>query len=80
MKTINENERINYLMGLILSSIISEKNTNIKIDGVTLTETGFYIDADVGKNTISSKQLPILEKQVKQLIKSGIKYEKMLFL
>ncbi len=76
MKSINENERINYLMGLILSSIICENNPKAKVDSVVFTEDGFYMDADLGDKTMSLNELPTLENQIKKMLNNGIKYKK----
>ena len=75
MKSINENERINYLMGLILSSIICENNPKAKVDSVVFTEDGFYMDADLGDKTMSLNELPTLENQIKKMLNNGIKYK-----
>ena len=75
MKQTNSLEIIRHSMAHVLALAVKNLFPKAKFGIGPTVENGFYYDIDVGK-TLSSEDLPKIEKEMKRIIKQGIPFKK----
>ncbi|MCK9187204.1 MAG: threonine--tRNA ligase [Candidatus Colwellbacteria bacterium] len=74
LRSKNNIEKIRHSLSHILASAVKEKFPKSKLGIGPAIENGFYYDFDV--KGLSEEHLPELEKRMKEIIKSGIRFSK----
>ncbi len=76
----NQNlETLRHSTSHVLAAAILELYPNTKLGIGPATEEGFYYDFDFGKEKISEKDFPKIEKKMKEIIAQDLKFEKQEF-
>lgn len=68
-------ETIRHSLSHVMAAAVLELNPNAKIGIGPAIENGFYYDFDLGRN-LTPEDLPKIEKKMREIIKSDLKFEK----
>lgn len=69
-------ETIRHSLSHILAHAVQGLSPRVKFGIGPVIENGFYYDFDFGKKGLTSEKLPKIEKEMKELIKQGVKFKK----
>lgn len=72
----NQIEKIRHSLAHLLVMAVLKKHPYVKLGIGPIIENGFYYDFNFGKEIFSDKDLPELEKIIKEFIKEGLVFKK----